>query len=121
MTDYQTTTFEQSGAVARITLNRPDVANGMNSTMTRELAGAAARCDTPATKVVVITGAERFLCRRRSQGLRVGVKALLLDTFSNGLEQQMELEGRLIAQRPKSADGREGADAFLAKCKPEFG
>ncbi|PRC41618.1 enoyl-CoA hydratase, partial [Mycobacterium sp. ITM-2017-0098] len=54
MTDYQTITFDQSDAVARITLNRPDAANGMNATMTRELADAAARCDTPATKVVVV-------------------------------------------------------------------
>ncbi|PRC62244.1 enoyl-CoA hydratase, partial [Mycobacterium sp. ITM-2017-0098] len=49
-------------AVARITLNRPDAANGMNATMTRELADAAARCDTPATKVVVVGGAGRFFC-----------------------------------------------------------
>ena len=62
MTDYQTITLEQAGPVARITLNRPDAANGMNDTMTRELADAAARCDTPATKVVVVTGAGRFFC-----------------------------------------------------------
>ncbi len=62
MTDYQTIVVEQSGAVARITLNRPDAANGMNDTMTRELADAAAQCDTAATKVVVITGAGRFFC-----------------------------------------------------------
>ena len=54
-------------------------------------------------------------------GSNGGIKALLLDTFSNGLEEQMELEGRLIAQRAESADGREGVDAFLAKRTPEFG
>ena len=53
MTEYQTITFEQSGPITRITLNRPDAANGMNDTMTRELADAAKRCDTDATKVVV--------------------------------------------------------------------
>ncbi|MCZ0727968.1 enoyl-CoA hydratase/isomerase family protein [Mycolicibacterium iranicum] len=259
MTDYQTITLEQAGPVARITLNRPDAANGMNDTMTRELADAAARCDTPATKVVVVTGAGRFFCaggdlkdfaaapsRGRhikgvaddlhraiatfarmdavvitavngtaagagfslavigdlvlaaesasftmaytrvglspdgsssyylprlvgiaktkelmltnrtlsadeayrwglvtevvadaalaeradelaekmaatAAGSNGGIKALLLGTFSNGLEEQMELEGRLIAQRAESADGREGVDAFLAKRKPEFG
>ena len=258
VTDYQTITFEQSGAVARITLNRPDAANGMNATMTRELADAAAACDTPATKVVVITGAGRFFCAggdlkdfasapsrgRHIKGVaddlhraistfarmdavvitavngaaagagfslavagdlvlaaesasftmaytRVGlspdgsasyhlprligvartkqlmltnrklssedafgwglvgevvpdtelaartdalaeqmaptaggsngaVKSLLLDTFSTGLEEQMEREGRLIAQRAESADGREGVDAFLAKRTPDF-
>lgn len=259
MSDYQTITFEQSGPVTRITLNRPDAANGMNAALTAELAHAAARCDVPGTKVVVITGAGRFFCAggdlkefaaAESRGAqikgvadslhraistfarcdavvitavngtaagagfslaitgdlvlaaesasftmaytRVGlgpdgsssyylprlvgmakakqlmltnrtlsaqealqwglvsevvaddglaaradelaeqmaataagsngvVKALMLDTFANGLEEQMELEGRLIAARAESAEGREGVDAFLAKRKPDFG
>ncbi|UUO03637.1 enoyl-CoA hydratase-related protein [Mycolicibacterium novocastrense] len=258
MTEYETLTFEQSGAVARITLNRPDAANGMNGTMTRELAAAAKRCDTDATKVVVLTGSGRFFCAggdlkdfasapdrgahlkgvaddlhraistfarmnavvitavngtaagagfslavtgdlvlaaesasftmaytrvglspdgsasyylprlvgitktkelmltnrsltaqeasqwglvtevvpdaeladraskladqmaATSAGSNGGVKQLLLGTFGNGLEEQMELEGRLIAARAVSRDGREGVDAFLAKRKPEF-
>lgn len=258
MTDYQTIAFERSGAVARITLNRPDAANGMNAAMTRELADAAARCDDPATKVVVLTGSGRFFCAggdlkefasapsrgrhlkgvaddlhraistfarmdavvitavngaaagagfslavtgdlvlaaesasftmaytrvglspdgsatyhlprligvaRTKQlmltnrtltaaqaldwglvaevlpaddlaaradelatamagtaaGSNGGVKALLLDSFSRGLEEQMELEGRLIAHRAETADGREGVDAFLAKRAPDF-
>ena len=62
MTEYETIKFEQSGPITRITLNRPDAANGMNPTMTRELANAAARCDTDATKVVVLTGSGRFFC-----------------------------------------------------------
>lgn len=259
VTEYQTITFEQAGVVARITLNRPEAANGMDGTMTRELADAASRCDTAATKVVVITGAGRFFCAggdlkdfasapsrgrqvkgvaddlhraistfarmdavvitavngtaagagfslavsgdlvlaaesasftmaytrvglspdgsasyhlprligiaktkqlmltnrtlsaqealqwglvgevvaddrlqaradelaeqmaETSAGSNGGVKALLSDTFANGLEQQMELEGRLIAARAESADGREGVDAFLAKRRPKFG
>jgi 2-(1,2-epoxy-1,2-dihydrophenyl)acetyl-CoA isomerase len=258
MAEYQTIRFEQSGAVARITLNRPDAANGMNDTMTRELADAARRCDTEATKVVVLTGSGRFFCaggdlksfaaapsRGRfikgvaddlhraistfarmdavliiavngvaagagfslavtgdlvlaaesasftmaytraglspdgsssyylprligitktkelmltnrtlsaaeasqwglvtevvpdaelvarterladqmaatASGSNGGVKALMLSTFSSGLEEQMELEGRLIAARAESADGREGIDAFLEKRKAEF-
>jgi 2-(1,2-epoxy-1,2-dihydrophenyl)acetyl-CoA isomerase len=258
VTEYETIKFEQSGPMTRITLNRPDAANGMNDTMTRELAHAAARCDTEATKVVVLTGSGRFFCAggdlksfatapsrgrfikgvaddlhrtistfarmdavsiiavngvaagagfslavtgdlvlaaesasftmaysraglspdgsssyylprligitktkelmltnrtlpaqeayqwglvtevvadaelaertnqladqmaataRQSNG---AVKALLLGTFKNGLEEQMELEGRLIAERAESADGREGIDAFLEKRKAEF-
>ncbi|GAC1399772.1 MAG: enoyl-CoA hydratase-related protein [Mycobacterium sp.] len=258
MTEYQTIKFEQPGPIARITLNRPDAANGMNDTMTRELADAAKRCDTPATKVVVITGSGRFFCaggdlksfaaaetrgpfikgvaddlhRAISTFARMnavvitsvngaaagagfslavtgdlvlaaesasftmaytraglspdgsssyylprligitktkelmltnrtlssndasqwglvteviadaelaartdqlanqmaatasksngGVKALMLSTFSCGLEEQMELEGRLIKELADSADGREGIDAFLAKRKAEF-
>ncbi|MCH9731342.1 MAG: enoyl-CoA hydratase/isomerase family protein [Actinomycetia bacterium] len=259
MTDYQTILFEQTGAVTRITLNRPDVANGMNDTMTRELADAAALCDTAETKVVVLTGAGRFFCAggdlkamaaspmgparfvksiaddlhraisvlsrmdavlivavngtaagagfslascgdlvvagssasftmaytkaglspdgsssfhlprligvQRTQDLMLtnrrltaaealdwgivnyvvddieldsftdrmaieiaagpakshaAVKKLLLATFDNGLETQMELEGRLIAANAGSPDGREGIDAFLAKRRPDF-
>ena len=56
-----------------------------------------------------------------ASGSNGGVKALMLATFSSGLEEQMELEGRIIAERAESADGREGVDAFLAKRKPEFG
>src|SRR6185312_14191740 len=62
VTEYQTVKFEQSGPITRITLNRPDAANGMNDTMTRELADAARRCDTDAMKVVVISGSGRFFC-----------------------------------------------------------
>jgi len=62
VTEYQTIKFEQSGPITRITLNRPDAANGMNDTMTRELADAAKGCDTAATKVVVLTGSGRFFC-----------------------------------------------------------
>lgn len=60
MTDYEAIVLEQSGPIARITLNRPDAANAMNDTMTRELADAARRCDDGATKAVVLTGAGRF-------------------------------------------------------------
>lgn len=258
VTEYQTIKFEQSGPITRITLDRPDAANGMNDTMTRELADAARRCDTDATKVVVITGSGRFfsaggdlksfasapsrslfikgiadelhraistfarmdavlitavngvaagagfslavtgdlvlaaesasftmaytraglspdgsasyflprligiaktkelmLTNRTlssqdasqwglvtevvpddeltartdklaeqmaasARGSNGAVKALLLSTFSRGLEEQTELEGRLIAELAESADGREGVDAFLAKRKAEF-
>src|SRR6188472_2493118 len=250
--------LEQSGPVARITLNRPDAANGMNHTMTRELTDAARRCDTDTTKVVVLTGSGRFFCAggdlksfasapNRGQHIKsvaddlhraistfarmdavlitavngtaagagfslavtgdlilaaesasftmaytkVGlspdgsstyflprligitrtkelmltnralsaqealqwglvtevlpddqlaaradelatqmaatasgsngaVKALMLSTFASGLEEQMELESRVIADRAESADGREGVGAFMAKRKPEF-
>ena len=258
MSEYQAISYEQSGAIARITLNRPDAANGMNATMTRELAEATRRCDTAATKVVVLTGSGRFFCAggdlkslaaapgrgrylkavaddlhramstfarmdavlitavngvaagagfslavagdlvlagksasftmaytkvglspdggasyylprliglRRTQELmftnrtlsaaeacrwglltevvaddelarradqlagqladgagksHAAVKRLLLGALGNPLEQQLEVEGRLIAANADSADGHEGVDAFLAKRKPDF-
>lgn len=62
MTDFETLKFEQSGQITSIVLDRPDAANGMNDTLTRELAEAAALCDTDATKVVTLTGAGKFFC-----------------------------------------------------------
>jgi 2-(1,2-epoxy-1,2-dihydrophenyl)acetyl-CoA isomerase len=48
------------------------------------------------------------------------VKKLLLMSFGNGLEEQMEIEGRTIAACADHADGREGIDAFLNKRAPKF-
>ncbi|MGE0625667.1 MAG: enoyl-CoA hydratase/isomerase family protein [Pseudomonadales bacterium] len=48
------------------------------------------------------------------------VKDLLNASFDNGLETQMELESRAIADMVDTADGREGISAFLSKRKPEF-
>lgn len=48
------------------------------------------------------------------------VKALLNETFEHGLEAQMELEARTIANLVATDDGREGIAAFLEKRKPTF-
>jgi len=48
------------------------------------------------------------------------VKELLMMSFSNGLETQMELEGRKIAACAASDDGREGIAAFVEKRSPDF-
>ncbi len=48
------------------------------------------------------------------------VKKLLMMTFGNGLEEQMEIEGRIIAACADTADGREGIDAFLNKRPAKF-
>ncbi|KZS70204.1 enoyl-CoA hydratase [Mycobacterium kansasii] len=48
------------------------------------------------------------------------VKKLVLMSFKNGLEEQMELEGRLIAECADSPDGNEGISAFLEKRRPQF-
>ena len=48
------------------------------------------------------------------------VKRLLQESFGNGLETQMELETRAIADMSTTADGIEGIAAFIEKRKPEF-
>lgn len=49
------------------------------------------------------------------------IKRLLLQTFGNTLETQMEIEGRAIAQCAGSPHGQEGIRAFVEKRRPEFG
>ena len=48
------------------------------------------------------------------------VKRLLLTSFDNGLETQMELEGREISNNAMSKNGIEGICAFLEKRKPTW-
>jgi 2-(1,2-epoxy-1,2-dihydrophenyl)acetyl-CoA isomerase len=48
------------------------------------------------------------------------VKELLTSSGSESLETQMELEGRGISGSARTADGREGVSAFLAKRPPKF-
>jgi 2-(1,2-epoxy-1,2-dihydrophenyl)acetyl-CoA isomerase len=63
MKDFETIIFEKQGPIAKIILNRPDSANGMNTQMADELNQAARLCDTdPELKVVVLTASGRFFC-----------------------------------------------------------
>lgn len=63
MAQYETLTVERHGRIERITLNRPDEANGLNLQMARDLATAAARCDEdPEVRAVLLTGTGRFFC-----------------------------------------------------------
>lgn len=48
------------------------------------------------------------------------VKRLLLETFGNGLETQMELEGRLITDSACSPHGQEGITSFVEKRSAHF-
>ena len=49
-----------------------------------------------------------------------GVKSLLLSTFSNPIEAQLEKETQSIANMMRTEDGPAGLSAFLAKQKPAF-
>jgi len=48
------------------------------------------------------------------------VRNLLLDSFGASLEAQMDAEARAIADLSRTAQGREGVAAFIAKRKPQF-
>lgn len=53
-------------------------------------------------------------------GAMGAMRELLLTSFSSGLETQMELEARSIADAIRSREGREGVAAFLQKRKALF-
>ena len=56
--DFETLLFERHGAVAVITLNRPEAANALSPAMTAELAAAAVACEADRSiRAVVLTGA----------------------------------------------------------------
>ena len=99
VTDFETLTFTQVGSVVRIVLDRPAAANGMNPTMARELASAAAHCDTTRIKVVTLTGAGRFFCaggdlRAMAEADNPGV---LVKSMANNLHQAMTTFARMDA------------------------
>ncbi len=62
MTD-KLVTFERRGAVAWLTLARPEAGNGMNVALLTDLAEAVRRCEADtAVRAVVLTGSGRFFC-----------------------------------------------------------
>ena len=61
MSDYTSLLFTINNGIARITLNRPDAANGMNMIMGRELMDVALRCDQDENiRAVILTGSGNF-------------------------------------------------------------
>lgn len=55
-----------------------------------------------------------------SLAANAAVKKLLMTSFTNTLETQMEIEGRTIAACASGPDGREGIMAFVEKRAPKF-
>ena len=63
MKQFENILFEKQAAIARIGLNRPDAANGLDSLMASELKQAARLCtDDPELKVVILSASGRFFC-----------------------------------------------------------
>jgi 2-(1,2-epoxy-1,2-dihydrophenyl)acetyl-CoA isomerase len=88
----------REGGIASITLNRvvPEAALEQESaTLAEELVSSATNA----------LGAAR---------------RLLLDSFTNTIETQMELESRAIAAQARTAEGREGIASFVEKRRPHF-
>ncbi|MDH3760691.1 MAG: enoyl-CoA hydratase-related protein [Gammaproteobacteria bacterium] len=63
MSHFEHIKFDKKGAIARIELNRPDAANGLDALMASELHQAARLCDGDAElKAVVLSAGSRFFC-----------------------------------------------------------
>ena len=91
MNSFEHIKFEKQGAIAKIELNRPDAANGLDTLMASELKQAAKLCDgDPALKAVILSASGRFFCaggdikQMLSQGEAVGdaIKSLADDLHS---------------------------------------
>jgi enoyl-CoA hydratase len=63
MADYTTLTYEVTGRVARITLNRPERGNGITFAMPRELAACVERANLdPGVHVILLSGNGKGFC-----------------------------------------------------------
>jgi 2-(1,2-epoxy-1,2-dihydrophenyl)acetyl-CoA isomerase len=67
---YQSILYESAGEVARLTLNRPERLNSLNTPMHAELRDALGRAATDGTRVLVLTGAGRGFCAGQDLGER---------------------------------------------------
>jgi 2-(1,2-epoxy-1,2-dihydrophenyl)acetyl-CoA isomerase len=89
MSDFETVKYRQDGAVAIITMHRPDVLNSFNTVLRRDLLAAFRRAaDDRSVRVVVLTG----------EGRSFSAGADLKDGFSGDrtVEELLQLEYRPV-------------------------
>lgn len=88
---YSTLKYEQDGAIATITLNRPDKRNAISSTMIQELLLALNAADGDGTvRVIIITGAGRAFCS--------GMDLETLQTIAGQTDEQNLADSRQMAR-----------------------
>lgn len=103
---FETIRVEQSGAVARVVLNRPDIRNAFNDTMIRELRAAFRELwRDEKTRVVVLTGEGSSFCAGADLHW---MKRVLAFTYEENLEDSMNLAHlmREMYEFPKPLVGR---------------
>ncbi|MEV6068202.1 enoyl-CoA hydratase-related protein [Nocardia sp. NPDC052001] len=112
MSNYQNISFVTDGPIARITLNRPSAANGIDQALADELAAAATYCsEDPAVKVVVLTGAGKFFSaggdlRAMSESPDTGeFIAKLADTLHQAVSALARMDALLIVAVNGTAAG----------------
>jgi 2-(1,2-epoxy-1,2-dihydrophenyl)acetyl-CoA isomerase len=104
MSNFEHIIFEKQGTIARLALNRPDAANGLDSLMASELKQAAQLCSgDPELKAVVLSASGRFFCaggdikEMMSRGDEVGaaVKSLA-DDLHRAISTLSRMQAALI-------------------------
>jgi len=84
--NYATIEYQVAGAIARLTLNRPDRLNAFNAEMHGELRDALGRVAGDGARVLVLTGAGRGFCA----GQDLGDRAVAWDGERADLGQSIE-------------------------------
>ena len=79
---FDTILFEIDGAIARVTLNRPDKLNSFNVQMHTEIKQALAQLSASDARVMVLTGAGRGLIGFNSRAVRSATCFECRPTFS---------------------------------------
>src|SRR6476659_4572316 len=95
---YETIDFKADGAIARITLNRPDRLNSFTAQMHEELREALA--DLGEARVVVLTGAGRGFCAGQDLNDRAVAPGEAVD-LGDTVEASWNPLVRLLADAPQ--------------------
>lgn len=94
METLETMTYEVTGRIARITLNRPDRGNGITGAMSRELADCVERADCdPEVHVMALSGNGKGFC---------GGYDLVASAERMGSRSSEGIEGQELNQQPFS-------------------
>ena len=109
MSQFEQITFERDGKIARIRLNRPDAANGLNTPMAAELKQAAKICDREAEiRVVILCADGRFFCaggdirEMQSHGDEVGTA---IKSLADDLHEAISILSRMQAALVVAVNG----------------
>lgn len=92
---YQTLGYDVAGGVATITLNRPEVMNGLNALMRREIVEAIGAAGVEA-RALVLTGAGRAFC----SGQDLGEAQAVDPDFGRILREEYEPMLRALIEAP---------------------
>lgn len=88
--NYQTLLLENSGTLAKITLNRPDKRNAISEQMISEIMGSLDEIEKTRARVVIITGAGKAFC--------AGMDLEMLQAIAHQSPSENQEDSRRIAK-----------------------